>query len=134
MQSATTPGSRHGSQHRSPQSEITVHDTVSKVTQLLDMAGEELTSAQQAVADCMRNSALTSAEICRLQKLDLATQTVASAATVLKNLMSLSPIGITDTLNVASLAKGVTLSEVVQVLKGEDGSGQSMGTGEMDLF
>ncbi|MFW7269461.1 hypothetical protein ACMAUO_16040 [Gluconacetobacter sp. Hr-1-5] len=114
--------------------EITVHDTVFKVLRLLDMAGEELTSAQQAVAECMRDTSMTSSEMCRLQKLDLATQTVASAATVLKNLMSLAPAGITDTVNVARLYEGITLGDVVQVLKGEDAPNHTTAAGEIDLF
>ena len=117
-----------------PPVKITVHDTVFKVLRLLDMAGEELTNAQQAVAECMRDTSMTSSEICRLQKLDLATQTVASAATVLKNLMSLAPTGIKDTVSVARLYEGITLGDVVQVLKGEDTPGHTTTAGEIDLF
>ncbi|GAA4486174.1 hypothetical protein [Gluconacetobacter asukensis] len=114
--------------------EITVHDTVFKVMRLLDMAGEELAGAQQVVAECMRDTSMTSAEMYRLQKLDLATQTVASVATVLRNLMSLAPTGIADTVSVAHLYEGITLGDVVQVLKGEDAPDQSTMAGEIDLF
>lgn len=126
MHSAVTQGA--------PPVEITVHDTVFKVLQLLDMAGEELTSAQQAIAECTRDASMTSSEMCRLQKLDLATQTVASAATVLKNLMSLAPAGITDTVNMARLYEGITLGDVIQVLKGEDVPAHATTAGEIDLF
>lgn len=114
--------------------EITVHDTVFKVMHLLDMAGEELAGAQQVVAECMRDTSMTSSEIYRLQKLDLATQTVASVATVLRNLMSLAPTGIADTVSVAHLYEGITLGDVVQVLKGENAPDQSTMAGEIDLF
>lgn len=126
MQPTTTQGSQS--------QEITVHDTVFKVMQLLDMAGEELTSAQQVVADCMRDFSISSTEMCRLQKLDLATQTVASVATVLRNLMSLSPSGIGDSISVARLYEGITLGDVVHVLKGETPSPHAMTAGEIDLF
>lgn len=114
--------------------EITVHDTVFKVMHLLDMAGEELAAAQQVVAECMRDTSMTSSEIYRLQKLDLATQTVASVATVLRNLMSLAPTGIADTVSVAHLYEGITLGDVVQVLKGENAPNQPTMAGEIDLF
>ncbi|MBB2167700.1 hypothetical protein HLH36_04915 [Gluconacetobacter aggeris] len=114
--------------------EITVHDTVFKVMHLLDMAGEELAGAQQVVAECMRDTSMTSSEIYRLQKLDLATQTVASVATVLRNLMSLAPTGIADTVSVAHLYEGITLGDVVQVLKGENAPNQPTMAGEIDLF
>ncbi|GAA4491425.1 hypothetical protein [Gluconacetobacter tumulicola] len=114
--------------------EITVHDTVLKVMRLLDMAGEELAGAQQVVAECMHDTSMTSAEMCRLQKLDLATQTVASVATVLRNLMSLAPTGIADTVSVAHLYEGVTLGDVIQVLKGGDMPDQSTMAGKIDLF
>lgn len=134
MEKDTAMTMRATATQEEPNLEITVHDTVFKVMRLLDMVGKELSSAQQAVAECTRGTSMTCAEMGRLQKLDLATQTVASVATVLKNLMSLAPTGIADTVSVNRLHEGITLGDVVQVLKGEDVPDQSTMAGEIDLF
>ncbi|MBB2203602.1 hypothetical protein [Gluconacetobacter takamatsuzukensis] len=126
MHSATTQGS--------PSPAITVQDTIVKATEILDMAGDELMIAQQAVEECVRDFPLTDAEMRRLQKLDVATQTVASVARVLRNLMSLSPTGVSDSVSLTHVYDGVTLGEVVQVLKGEHAPDVSVAAGEIDLF
>ncbi|NVN09855.1 hypothetical protein [Nguyenibacter vanlangensis] len=113
---------------------ITMHEAVARMACLLDAACEDLVHAQQAVETCVRGLALSDADMSSLQKLDVATQTVAAVTTVLRNLISLPHPGPADGVSVAGLYDGVTLGAVVRALKGTHAPDGSLPAGTIDLF
>lgn len=114
--------------------DITAREALFRIMQLLGRAGAELAEAQQAVAERLRDLPLTETEMRRLQKLDLATQTVDSVATVLQNLLSLTPARLADSISLPRLREGITLGEVMHILNGEEPPAPPAEAGHMDFF